>query len=182
LIIHENHINGSNGKKNYTIEKWEKNRDIKLYISPRKINDDLFWILASLNLNNSFVITNDQMRDHHNNVFTNEKAFFSWRSKYTITYEFDYDYENRKIDNVKLNYPPKFTTCFQEFKSLKNRGFHIPYYQNDRDINYDDIDSLESINLDDFKTLEQHSGKHDVDILFRKKCWQKHFYSCLHTF
>lgn len=57
-----------------------------LYSVPERLNDDWFWILASIHSKANkliYVITNDQMRDHRDR-FLESLAFHRWRTAHVV--------------------------------------------------------------------------------------------------
>ena len=93
----------------------------KLYFkfTPFNENDDIYWLLLSLHIPKSLVITNDLLRDHHTNKL-NEYYFKKWKETHLTSYAFNQNSDT----NIKLTSPILYTTSFQE-NILKN-GFHIP--------------------------------------------------------
>ncbi len=88
---------------------------LSIYLTPPNHNDDLFWMLASLMFNNSFIITNDLLRDHHVNKL-DETLFNRWKDTHLVSYD---------IHTNIFNYPKEYTIGFQ----TSNNGFHIPFVE-----------------------------------------------------
>ena len=54
-----------------------------LYVCPRGIYDDWFWMYASVHGARARVVTNDAMRDHRMDLLP-ERAFRRWRETQTM--------------------------------------------------------------------------------------------------
>jgi hypothetical protein len=72
-------------------------------------------MFASFICNYNFIITNDQLRDHHVNKL-DEKLFKRWKSNTLITYDLD-----------KLYFPNTYSVSIQKSTS----GYHIPFMTTD---------------------------------------------------
>ena len=108
LILHQRHKKNING----LIPNLD---NIKVYYTPYNENDDLYWLLLSFMFENSFVITNDQMRDHHVNKL-DEKLFNRWKDTHIIKYFLD-------NTSFKFEYPSEYTIGFQ---TPGNNILHLP--------------------------------------------------------
>lgn len=115
VILHSRHLKLYKEHKEYieNINLGEKNIHFKF--TPFNENDDIYWLLSSLHIPNSLVITNDLLRDHHTNKL-NEYYFKKWKETHLTSYLFN--------QNITITLPILYTTSFQE-NILKN-GFHIP--------------------------------------------------------
>eukprot|EP00981_Chlorochromonas_danica_P005805 scaffold1190_cov187-Ochromonas_danica.AAC.37 len=86
LILHSRHLAADMVPNTETLElinKWRKT--ILFYPTPRKFNDDWFWMFAAIKYHRP-VLTNDDMRDHHFQLFR-PRYFLQWRERYRVTYE-----------------------------------------------------------------------------------------------
>ena len=97
------------------LNRLEKN----IFYTPYKMNDDWFFIWAGINTHNSFVITNDLLRDHIKNI--SEENIISntlsrWINDYVVRYEFS------SISKVKLNFPCEISKKIQKSNNL----WHLP--------------------------------------------------------
>lgn len=153
------------------ITRWEKDR--VLYKTRRGVNDDLFWILGGLYLPNTYVITNDLMHDHHENVFKNKGSFFRWRSKHVVNYHFERNF--KKPPTLTITSPLTLTPCFQKIVSDSDShiGFHIPYYPVDQTINLSDLKEVK-IDQNIFVDPYRKAGELVFD-------WTTLAWSCLKT-
>ena len=94
------------------------------YETPYNINDDIFFIYASL-ISNSYIITNDKLKDHQfkisektkiNNTIqrlTNEKVI-----------NFYFNSKSWTESNLKLTFPNNYSTEIQNI----NNYWHFPYH------------------------------------------------------
>ena len=112
LILHKRHKEAL--EKNMLLEA--EDNILSIYLTPPNHNDDLFWMLSALMLENSFIISNDLMRDHHVNKL-DETLFNRWKKTHMVTYD---------IHTNEFNYPTEYTIGIQ--KSLN--GLHIPVSEN----------------------------------------------------
>ena len=112
IILHERHLKCSKKNKKI-IDKWKEKKII--YFTPKRLNDDIFWIYSSISKKKCLIVTNDKIRDHKfiiNKLSLNEKElsqFELWFNDYNIKYDFKekleinipFDYSERiqKIDN-----------------------------------------------------------------------------------
>lgn len=109
LVLHQKHI------KKYKKEIANLDNNIIVYKTPYNENDDIYWMFASFICSDNFIITNDQLRDHHVNKL-DEKLFKRWKSNTLITYDLE-----------QLYFPIKYSVCIQKSKL----GYHIPFINND---------------------------------------------------
>jgi hypothetical protein len=108
VVLHQKHI------KKYKKEIANLSNNIIVYGTPYNENDDIYWMFASFVHHDNFIITNDQLRDHHVNKL-DEKLFKRWKSNTLITYSLD-----------TLYFPSKYSVCIQKSKI----GYHIPFINN----------------------------------------------------
>ena len=99
--------------------------NLMTYYTPVKENDDVYWILTSLMIENSVVITNDLLRDHHLNKL-DETLFNRWRENTLARYYFNF---TREGTNVNIKYPQNYTTGFQ----THSHGYHLPFSYNEKE-------------------------------------------------
>jgi pentatricopeptide repeat protein len=116
LILHKRHKEGL--EKSMLLE----DNVVSIYLTPPNHNDDLFWILSSLMMEKSFIISNDLMRDHHVNKL-DETLFNRWKDTHMVKYD---------IHTNEFSYPTEYTSGIQKFTN----GIHIPVLENDKIIWY----------------------------------------------
>ena len=76
-------------------------------------------------IENSFVITNDQMRDHHVNKL-DEKLFNRWKNNHIIQYVLD-------NSSFKFEYSNKYTVGFQ---TPGKNILHLPIKNEDENVEW----------------------------------------------
>jgi len=116
LILHQRH-------KKIINELLSNN--IEIYYTPYNENDDIYWLLSSFMIENSFVITNDQMRDHHVNKL-DEKLFNRWKNNHIIQYVLD-------NSSFKFEYSNKYTVGFQ---TPGKNILHLPIKNEDENVEW----------------------------------------------
>lgn len=89
-----------------------------IYYTPYKMNDDWFFIWAGLNINNSYLVTNDLLRDHINTI-SEEDAISNTLSRWIEEYVIKYDFTK---NNVSLLFPKDVSMKIQ----YNNGSLHIP--------------------------------------------------------
>ena len=89
------------------------------------MNDDWYSIYASLVNTKSFIISNDQFKDHIFKISESidfDDIFLKWYEHSQIKYE----YPNKIYKKIKLLKPQKYSKRIQN----NNDFFHIPYIKN----------------------------------------------------
>ncbi len=118
IILHKRHCDKMNKKQTKIYKSWKNN----IFLTPIGINDDLFWLYASLLLS-AYIITNDKMRDHRLSI--NFDKMSVWKKKYIITYDI--------IQNVfQFNFPKKYSQTIQYNKNT----WYIPFYDKNKTITW----------------------------------------------
>ena len=96
LILHIRHFKRLTEKQKNIVHGWKKENF--LYQTPHRMNDDWFWlwcaVWSSRFVTQPFVITNDQMRDHHFQMLSS-KHFLKWRERHVVRFGFDQLYNQR---------------------------------------------------------------------------------------
>jgi len=86
-----------------------------LSTTPRGMNDDLFWMYATVAPNsNAVVVSNDLMRDHHGPMGLNLRTFNRWKAS--------------KVVNFKVNPQAQMVASQRYSREMQRspRGWHIP--------------------------------------------------------
>lgn len=99
LILHTRHKEA--------ITFFKNNNNIKLFIVPKNHNDDWYALYAAL-ASNCYLISNDKIRDHVNNLHIND-----WKTDYII---------NVDKNTMALINPLPYTKCIQ----MNNSIIHLP--------------------------------------------------------
>lgn len=88
-----------------------------LYTTPRGMNDDWFWLHAAL-VKRSFVVTNDEMRDHHFQMLA-QRGFLRWKDSRQVHFRFgawlsdDGSGQQHRRRSVELAYPDPYSRRMQ---------------------------------------------------------------------
>ena len=112
IFLHTNHIN----VEHVIIKKWIKMNI--LYITPKGLNDDWFWLYYSIYYKDVKIITNDNMCDHYYNCL-HEKTFKNWRDLNKVSFDI---IKNKIVLDVPKSY---LNQTQQDFTS-----YHIPFQDN----------------------------------------------------
>ncbi len=137
VILHKSHKKDfENEFINSTIIDSKIKDKVYIWYTPFKENDDIYWLLGSFMIENSFVITNDQMRDHHVDKL-DEILFNRWKKNHIINYVLDVSFNKTKqinqinqiIFNFTFKYPHPYTVGFQS----SEKYYHLPSYYSDFD-------------------------------------------------
>ena len=102
------------------MNKWKKNNMI--YFTPNYMNDDWFWLYGNLYFKNSFIITNDLLRDHIFKVSECDiinNTLSKWIDRHIVKYNFE-------SNDPKLFFPLSYSNCIQE----NNTIWHFPTKDN----------------------------------------------------
>jgi hypothetical protein len=105
LILHQSR---SIHFKDYIID----HDKLMIYYTPYNENDDMYWLLAGFMIKNSWVITNDLMRDHHVDKL-DEVLFKRWKDNHIVSYS-----------GFNITKPSLYTIGVQEHLE----GWHIPLF------------------------------------------------------
>lgn len=87
IVLHQRHLDHaltSNGEQNRILSQWLSKKNV--LASPPFLNDDLCWLYAALKKPHTFIISNDQMRDHHFTLLS-PRFFIRWRQRHRITFK-----------------------------------------------------------------------------------------------
>ena len=95
--------------------------NLPIYYTPYKMNDDWFFLWSSLKKQGTYLLTNDNLKDHifkiaNNDILLNE--INNWFDTHVINYKYKDDY--------KLIFPKKYSKIAQVNKGC----YHIPFENN----------------------------------------------------
>ena len=116
IFLHIRHKKNLN-KSNYKDQAKNILNKLPIFYTPYKMNDDWFFIWASLTVKNSYLVTNDKLRDHIfklNDGDLLNASLTKWVNNYVINYEFEKSY--------KLIIPKDYSVKIQR----NDNGWHIP--------------------------------------------------------
>jgi len=118
IILHKRHSEKMDKQQTKLYKSWKNN----IFLTPIGINDDFFWLYASLYLS-AYIITNDRMRDHQLSI--NHHKMEIWKKKYIITYDF--------IQNkFQLSFPKIYSQTVQNNKNI----CYIPFIDENKTITW----------------------------------------------
>ena len=99
------------------LNKFLKNSNVNIFITPSKEYDDIYIILASI-LTNNYIITNDTFRDHIFMIKDIDKSFTIEKLQDNIV-----NYNKKKLGEIK-----KYSSCVQINNNNISQDFiYIPY-------------------------------------------------------
>lgn len=106
------------------LHRRHKNKDISnlpIYYTPFKMNDDWFFLWASLKNKGTYLLTNDNLKDHIYRIADNDfllNELNNWFDTYVVNYKFNGSY--------KIMFPKKYSNIAQ----INNSFCHIPFDNN----------------------------------------------------
>ena len=118
IFIHQRHRNNIKKMGEKSKEAYGIINRLPIYFTPYKMNDDWFFIWAGITVPNSYVVTNDMLRDHifkisEESIISNTLS--TWIDSYVIRYEL-------LDNNYELRYPKEYSTKVQNCDGI----WHIP--------------------------------------------------------
>ena len=98
-----------------------------IYETPFKLNDDWYFIYGSLLVDNSFIVTNDKLRDHQFKI-SEKNNLNNTLAKLIDRRVIRYDFKNKNYDdtNLILKYPNSYSTEIQKVNNI----WHFPINNN----------------------------------------------------
>eukprot|EP00796_Vickermania_ingenoplastis_P005467 gene5467-3941_t len=129
IVLHDRHLqNATTGSNKDVLDQW---RSIRAVVSsPPFLNDDFCWLYAALMKQNVFIISNDQMRDHHFSLLS-PRCFTRWRQRHRITFTTLYHQATGSV-MLNLKMPRPYSVWIQRavaacYLGGKTHHWHIPY-------------------------------------------------------
>lgn len=119
VFLNENHLKSVRREYAPTLQYLQENTLV--YPTPKGLDDDLFWLYASMANPNALLITNDELRNHIHRI---NGSFQRWKEYKRITYNI-----NREKTSVKLVYPCAFEV--KPFYNKEQRKLYVPGSQKD---------------------------------------------------
>jgi len=117
IVLHEKHTSGRSQSDQEIIERWRS--EGALYTTPRKQNDDLYWLYAALASGDACsVVSNDQMRDHSFGMLS-PRSFMRWRERHVVRFCF-----REWSDEPTIQFPKPYTAVIQ--LDPPSGAWHIP--------------------------------------------------------
>lgn len=87
IVLHQRHVDHASltqGENKTVLSKWLSEKSV--LPSPPFLNDDFCWLYAALKQPQTYIISNDQMRDHHFSLLS-PRFFIRWRQRHRITFK-----------------------------------------------------------------------------------------------
>jgi hypothetical protein len=117
LVLHEKHTVGRSNVDQALIEKWRA--EGVLCTTPRKQNDDLYWLYAALASGDGCsVVSNDQMRDHCFGMLA-PRAFVRWRERHVVRFCF-----REWSKQPAVEFPKPYSATMQH--DAASGAWHVP--------------------------------------------------------
>ncbi|KAL1512415.1 hypothetical protein AB1Y20_005671 [Prymnesium parvum] len=108
------------------IEQWR--REGWLYTSPAGHNDDWYWLYAAIaGGKQSYVISNDEMRDHHFGMLA-PRSFMRWKEQHVIHFNFKKDRSGEESEPA-ITLPPRYSRQVQVHEC---GTWHLPSAESSR--------------------------------------------------
>jgi len=107
------------------IKKWQENN--WLWTTPGGSNDDWYWLYGAVKAGEgSFLITNDEMRDHIFQMLPEPELFYRWKDRHQVRFRYD-------RGQPVCMYPLPYSQCVQH---LADGSWYFPI-KNEQDEEFD---------------------------------------------
>lgn len=133
IVLHNRHLTKPTADNLPFAEKWRAMG--ALLPSPGFLNDDYCWLYAVLTRQDSCIISNDQMRDHHFSMLQ-PRFFVRWRQRHRITYKAMYNRASRTA-TLRIHLPRAYSVWVQACGAATTaaatsdqRHWHVPFLAN----------------------------------------------------
>lgn len=123
IILHSRHTSSGTPENMSLLASWRKQRSF--LASPAFLNDDYCWLYAAVVRPSTFVVSNDQMRDHHF-LMLSPRFFVRWRQRHRITYRVLHSPDTR-VSVPRIHMPRCYSVWVQRAVVHGVRHWHIPY-------------------------------------------------------
>ncbi|KPA86644.1 hypothetical protein ABB37_00749 [Leptomonas pyrrhocoris] len=125
IVLHSRHLTNPTPENATFADRWGSMG--ALLPSPGFLNDDYCWLYAVLTRQDSSIISNDQMRDHHF-CMLQPRFFVRWRQRHRITYKAMYNRVSRTA-TLRIHLPCVYSVWVQQVCSAGGapRHWHVPY-------------------------------------------------------
>lgn len=91
------------------IDGWK--RCGELFVCPQGSNDDWYWLYAAVaSGNDTFLVSNDEMRDHAFQMLPAPRLFAKWKERHQVRFHMS------AANGLEFYHPPPYTSCVQEGK------------------------------------------------------------------
>ncbi|KPI83043.1 hypothetical protein ABL78_7942 [Leptomonas seymouri] len=128
IVLHNRHLVSPTAENLVLADRW--NAMGALLPSPGFLNDDYCWLYAVLTRQDSCIISNDQMRDHHF-CMLQPRFFVRWRQRHRITYSVMFNRVSRTTA-LRIHFPRAYSVWVQQAcgtgaAAAAQRHWHVPY-------------------------------------------------------
>ncbi|CCW68991.1 unnamed protein product, partial [Phytomonas sp. Hart1] len=131
IVLHKRHLPELEESSAAIYTTWTAQRAI--LASPGFLNDDYCWLYIAVRHPNCFIVSNDQMRDHHFSILR-PRYFLRWRQRYRITYSVFFDPSTAQT-SLEIHTPRPYSIWVQsvppqnpsETEEHKTSHWHIPF-------------------------------------------------------
>ena len=110
VFLHVRRVRGgpaNHPKARRFLSDWKNGGE--LFTTPAGSNDDWYWLYAAVaSGDDTFLVSNDEMRDHVFQMLPSPRLFQRWKERHQVRFRLS------AADGLELFYPPVFTTCVQE--------------------------------------------------------------------
>ena len=110
VFLHVRRVRGgpaNHPKARRILSDWKNGGE--LFTTPAGSNDDWYWLYAAVaSGDDTFLVSNDEMRDHVFQMLPSPRLFQRWKERHQVRFRLS------AADGLELFYPPVFTTCVQE--------------------------------------------------------------------
>ncbi|EPY30960.1 hypothetical protein STCU_03743 [Strigomonas culicis] len=152
VVFHQRHIANASDDNLVCLQQWlEQNIIVG---SPAFLNDDYCWLYACLARPGSYIVTNDQMRDHHFSMLS-RRFFLRWRQRHRITYKALFQ-KSTSVALLHVRPPRAYSVWTQRAPDSVATHWHIPF--------------LDSVDVLDQATNRVYASDKDVDL---SKGWRR---------
>jgi len=121
IVLHSRHSISNNRYSQKYISKWEKKK--ALYLSPKKSNDDYYWLSIAIR-KNAYFVSNDKMDDHHFKM-NSLQSFTNFKKNYQLSY-----YIDKKTGEVNIEHLKKYKQMINHTLIDNTLNIYVPVLKN----------------------------------------------------
>lgn len=115
LCLNENHLKKVNPKYERTVSYLREN--CQILETTRGLDDDLFWLYASIYRPQALLVTNDELRNHIHGI---NGSFEKWKEYRRVTY----DIQKTNSSKIQIKYP--LTYEVKPFYQKEQKKLYVP--------------------------------------------------------
>lgn len=126
IILHQRHLESATGDNKSILAGWLSAGSV--LAAPPFLNDDFCWLYAALIRPKTFIISNDQMRDHHFCMLS-RRIFMRWRQGHCVKFMALYHAATATV-SLNLKPPQKYSVWTQRASTSPNKThWHVPFLE-----------------------------------------------------